>query len=104
MSRDYTTEEIKAISRVAFRSEWRLPMLLAIKDSPDGRVTLSSLGRTLGCDDSSLSKGFHTLVELGALVPRLEEGQRKKFHEVVKKTAIWAWAEELAARVTVDED
>lgn len=91
------------MSKKAFRSEWRLPTLLALLGAPEGRVTLTELSRALDIDANSLSIGFHSLVSLGVLVPKLEDGQRKKFHDVVTGSSVWAWVNELEQKAAGQE-
>ena len=98
MHDDLATPALKAISKTAFHSDWMLPLLLAIIESPGDVVALKSLASRLQVDSGTLSKGFHDLVRLGVLSEEKVEGQRTKPHAVLRDSKLWDWATELATR------
>jgi predicted transcriptional regulator len=85
----------KALSRVAFGQEWRLPVLLAVMQLKDSPVTQTAVAKELAVEASSVQNALSHLVKLGLLTFEPVEGQRFKFYSVTD-SAIWAYASELA--------
>lgn len=86
---------MRALSRIAFRQDYRLELMLAIADASDGTVCLTDLARTLGTSASNLQVPLKNLIDLGLLSPLPRGEDRRKFY-LRNKSAAWAWARELS--------
>jgi len=94
---DHVLLRQKALSRIAFGQEWRLPVILAVLELGESSITQSGVARHLGVDPSSIQKAFTHLVELELLVPEPVAGQRYKFYAVAD-SVLWEYAVELEKR------
>ena len=86
---------MRALSRVAFRQDCRLELMLAITEAAGGIVCLTDLARTTGISVSNLQVPLKNLVDLCFLSALPRGDSRRKFY-MRNEGAAWAWARELA--------
>lgn len=91
---------LRKLSRIAFGQDYRLELMLAIREADGQVVTLGELASQLAIPVSSIQKPFHALVDAG-LLTFLDTGEsRRKFYQA-NKSAAWDWAAELASNVSM---
>jgi hypothetical protein len=90
-------EQIRLLSDVLFGQRYRLEVMVAIADSPTGRVCLSDLAEELGHRGvSNIQAPLRDLVRAGLLI-RLPAGDsRRKWYRRENSTG-WDFAREAAA-------
>lgn len=96
MSSAPSVEALRALSRTAFRQDYRLELMIAIADSEDGLVCLSDLARALDVSISNLQTPLQNLVALG-LISALPRGDSRRKFYLRNPSSAWDWARELAA-------
>ena len=96
MSSVPSIESLRAVSRTAFRQDYRLELMLAIADSEDGLVCLTDLARALDVSTSNLQTPLQNLATLGLISPMPRGDSRRKFY-LRNPSAAWDWARELAS-------
>lgn len=90
-------DELRELSRAAFGQRYRLECMLAIADSSDGMVTLSTLAKALDVSTSNIQDPIKSLLATGLISPLDAGDSRSKFYVRNTSTA-WDWCRELAAR------
>ena len=90
------SDVLRALSRAAFRQDYRLELMVAIAESNDGIVCLTDVARTLDVSISNLQTPLRNLVTLGLITPLAQGDGRRKFY-LRNPSAAWDWARELAA-------
>ncbi|UUV28699.1 transcriptional regulator [Amycolatopsis roodepoortensis] len=90
---------LRALSQAAFGQRYRLELMLAVADSPDGIVCLTDLARSLDISISNLQQPLKALVTTGLLSPLPVTESRRKFY-IRNPSSAWAWASELANDVS----
>ena len=93
-------EAVRALSRAAFRQDYRLEMMVAIADSTDGIVCLTDLARSLDVSMSNLQVPLKNLLALG-LITQLPRGDSRRKYYMRNPSSAWDWARELAASVHI---
>lgn len=91
---DAMIAELRALSRIAFGQAYRLEVMLAIADSPDGIVNLTDLAHELGQSTSNIQGPLRSLTEVGLISPAPQGDGRRK-HYVRNPSAAWRWAREM---------
>lgn len=91
---------LRQISRHAFGQAYRLELMLAVADQPDGLVSLTELAANIGVAPSNLQGPLKCLVETG-LVSELPRGDSRRKFYLRNDSAAWAWASELRDLATM---
>lgn len=92
-------ERLRCLSRSAFNQTYRLEVMLAIADSPDGLVTQSELAAQLGVAVSNVQAPVASLVSCG-LLTEMPRGDSRSRYLMRNRSAAWEWATEMRAMVT----
>lgn len=90
-------DELRALSRAAFGQKYRLECMIAIAESSDGILTLSTLAETLNVSISNIQDPIRALLATGLISPLDAGDSRSKFY-VRNTSAAWNWCHELAER------
>jgi hypothetical protein len=88
------SDAVRAMSRVAFRQDYRLELMVAIAESTDGIVCLTDLARVLDVSISNLQVPLKNLITLGLITPLPRGDSRRKFY-MRNPSPAWDWAREL---------
>ena len=91
---DRVATELRALSRAAFGQTYRLEVMLAVADSPDGIVNLTDLAHELNQPTSNIQAPLRCLVDLG-LISAAPQGDSKRKHYIRNPSAAWQWACEM---------
>lgn len=94
---DAYVDVLRELSRASFGQKYRLECMLAIADSGDGMVTLSTLAKTLDVSTSNVQDPIRALLATGLISPLDAGDSRSKFY-VRNASAAWEWCRELAVR------
>jgi len=92
---EVAVEEVRRLSRATFGQSYRLELMLAIGDSPDGLVSLGELSAQLGVTPSNLQKPMQSLLDT-ALISPTHSGDSRRIYYIRNESLAWAWARELA--------
>lgn len=93
---DFYVDAVREISRAAFGQKYRLECMLAIADSADGMITLSTLAKSLDVSTSNVQEPLKALVATG-LISLLDSGDSRSKFYVRNVSSAWEWCRELAA-------
>ncbi|WP_206796217.1 hypothetical protein [Amycolatopsis sp. MtRt-6] len=102
MSEDRLTK-LRALSQAAFGQRYRLELMLAVAESPDGIVCLTDLARSLDISISNLQQPLKSLVTTGLLSPLPVNESRRKFY-IRNPSSAWSWAAELAGEACSSDE
>lgn len=101
MSTGENTEALRRLSRAAFGQTYRLEVMLAVAEAPDGLVTQTILARNLGVSVSNVQKAVRSLLDCGLLTELPQGDQRSKFL-LRNPSAAWEWAEEMRKMASLE--
>ncbi|MGA1813823.1 MarR family transcriptional regulator [Frondihabitans sp. 4ASC-45] len=90
-------DAVRELSRAAFGQKYRLECMLAIAESGDGMVTLSTLAKALDVSTSNVQDPIKALLATGLISPLDSGDSRSKFY-VRNASSAWEWCRELAQR------
>lgn len=90
--------QLRSLSRSAFGQTYRLEVMLAIADSPDGLVTQTDLAQQLGVSVSNVQGPVSSLVACG-LLAEMPRGDSRSRYLLRNRSAAWEWAREMRATV-----
>lgn len=90
--------QLRSLSRSAFGQAYRLEVMLAIAESPDGLVTQSELAQQLGVSVSNVQGPVASLVSCG-LLTEMPRGDSRSRYLLRNRSAAWDWAREMRALV-----
>lgn len=95
---EMTAEQIRLLSDVLFGQRYRLELMVAVADSPSGKVCLSDLAEELGHRGvSNIQAPLRDLVRAG-LLTRLPDGDSRRKWYRRESSAAWDFAREAATR------
>ena len=90
-------EQIRLLSSVLFGQHYRLEVMVAVADSPSGKVCLSDLAEELGHRSvSNIQAPLRDLVRAG-LLTRLPDGDTRRKWYRREASKAWEFAREAAA-------
>lgn len=87
-------QALRQLSRDAFGQTYRLEVMLAVAESPDGLICLTDLAQELGISASNVQLALQSLVKTD-LVARLPRGDSRRRHYVRNPSAAWDWAQQM---------
>lgn len=87
-------QALRQLSRDAFGQTYRLEVMLAVAESPDGLICLTDLAQELRISASNVQLALQSLVKTD-LVARLPRGDSRRRHYVRNPSAAWDWARQM---------
>ena len=87
-------QALRQLSRDAFGQTYRLEIMLAVAESPDGLICLTDLAQELGIPTSNVQLALQSLLKTD-LVAKLPRGDSRRKHYIRNPSAAWEWARQM---------